>query len=155
MSNLTKQAEPAVKKLLLSDEGQLYEQLGIRAKAIAEDPTKSSSFEPEVIYDQAEMGLKEDVQEFGQRLFRRWNLEAHKLMCGSDPDAQKDREDLANAFGISDVAVAAALSALLVTYLGLAPAIAAVVAALAIKRFFRPAYEEFCVVWAKSLSQDE
>lgn len=155
MSDLTKQAEPAVKKLLQADEDQLYEQLGIRAKAMAEDPSKGSSFEPDVIYAQAKMGAKEDVLEFGQRLFRRWNVEAHKLMCGSDPDDQKDREALANAFGVSDVAVAAALSALLVTQLGVAPAIAAVVAAIALKRFFRPAYEEFCEVWAKSLSQDE
>jgi hypothetical protein len=154
-SDLAKQAEPAIEKLLKADENQLYEQLGIRAKAIAEDPTKGSSFEPQVTYVQAQMGLKEDVQEFGQRLFRRWNVEAHKLICGPDPEDQKDREDLVNAFGISDVAVAATLSALLVTHLGLAPAIAAVVAALAIKRFFRPAYEEFCQVWKKNLPQVE
>lgn len=155
MSDLAKQAKPSVEKLLKADENQLYEQLGIRAKAVAEDPTKGSSFEPRVTYDQATMGLKEDVKEFGQRLFRRWNLEAHKLICGSDPEDQKDREGLANAFGINDVAVGAALSALLVTHLGLVPALAAVVAALAIKRFFRPAYEEFCRVWKKNLPQVE
>jgi hypothetical protein len=153
MSNLIKQAEPAVEKLLRADQEQLFEQLGMRAKAIAEDPTKGSSFEPQITYDQAEMGPKEDVREFGRRLFGRWNVEVHRVICGSDPEDQKAREDLVNAFGISDVAVAAALSALLVTYLGLAPAIAAVVAALVSKRFFRPAHEEFCQVWKKNLLQ--
>lgn len=155
MSNLTKQAESAVEKLLKADENQLYEQLGIRAKAVAQDPTKGSSFEPQVIYSEARMGFKEDVREFGQRLFRRWNVEAHKLICGSDPGDQTDRKDLVDAFGVSDVAVAAALSALLVTHLGLVPALAAVVASLTIKRFFRPAHEEFCQVWKKNLTESE
>src|SRR5690348_11682308 len=106
MVDLIKQAEPAVAKLLKADEDQLYEQLGIRAKAIAEDPSKGSSFEPLVTYDQAEMGLKEDVREFGQRLFRRWEVEAYKLICGSDYEDQQDRKELVNSFGVSDVAVA-------------------------------------------------
>lgn len=152
MSDLMKQAEPAVKKLLKSDEEQLYEKLGIRAKAIAQDPAKSSSFEPQVTYDSAQMGLKEDVMEFGQRLFNRWNVESYKLICGSDTEDLKDRKDLMKAFNSNDeVMIAASLSALLVTNLGLAPAIAAVVAVLVIKRFFRPAYEEFCLLWNKNL----
>lgn len=153
MSDINRQAEPAIKKLLQAEENQLYEELGIRAKAIALDLTKSSSFEPQVIYDQAQMGLKGDVLEFGQRLFSRWKVEAYKLICGSDPQDKIDRKDLANAFKVNEVYAAAALSALLVTHLGLAPALAAVIAALAIKRFFRPAHEEFCQVWKKNLPQ--
>lgn len=153
--DLIKEAEPAVSKLLKADEDQLYEQLGIRAKAVAADPTVGSSFDPSVTYDQAEMGLKEDVREFGQRLFRRWEVEAYKLICGSDYEDQQDRKELVNSFGVSDVAVAAALSALLVTHLGLVPALAAVIAALVVKHFFRPAYEEFCQVWNKKLPRGE
>jgi len=155
VTTLTKQAEPAVEKLLRADEVQLYEQLGIRAKAIEEDPTIASSFEPQVTYDQARMGFKEDVLEFGQRLFRRWNVESHKLMCGSAPDDQNSRAELLNAFGVSEIAVAAALTSLLVTNLGLAPALAAVLAVLLVKRFFRPAYEEFCRVWEQKLPQQQ
>ncbi|NJD52282.1 MAG: hypothetical protein FIB07_05375 [Candidatus Methanoperedens sp.] len=152
MVDLSKQAEPAVQKLLKSDEEQLYEKLGIRAKAIAQDPTKGSSFEPQVTYDKAQMGLKEDVMEFGQRLFNRLDLEAYKLICGSETEDTNDRKDLIKAFSTNDEAtIAAALSALLVTNLGLAPAIAAVVAVILVKRFFRPVYEEFCQTWKKNL----
>lgn len=152
MSELSKQAEPAVKKLLKSDEEQLYETLGIVAKAIENDPSKSGSFEPRVTYDFAHMGLKEDVMEMGQKLFNRWIVEAYKLACGSDRQGRKDREALMEAFGFNDeVMIAAALAALFVTNLGLAPALAAVMAVLVLKRFFRPAHEEFCIVWKKNL----
>jgi hypothetical protein len=152
MTELSKQAEPAMKKLLKADETQLYEQLGIRARAIGQDPAKSASFEPEVTYDQAQMGLKEDVKDFGQRLFKRWNAEAYKLFCSTEVEDKQFRTEMTNAFGVGDTAVAAVLASLLVTHLGIAPAIAAVVAALIIKRFFRPVYEEFCVAWKKSLA---
>ena len=79
-------------------------------------------------------------------------MEAYKLICGSETEDQKDRKDLMKAFSTNDeVTIATALSVLLVTNLGLAPAIAAVVAALLVKRFFRPAYEEFCQTWKKNL----
>ncbi len=152
MPELTKQAQPAVKKLLKSDEEQLYETLGMRIKAIAEDPSKGGSFEPQVTYRAAQMGLKEDIQELGRKLFNRWNVEAYKLVCGSESEDGKDREELLKAFGAKDDAViAASLSALLVTSLGIAPAIAGVIAVLLLKRFLHPAHEEFCQVWKESL----
>lgn len=155
MPNLADQAKPTIEKLLKAEDSQLYEQLGMRAKAIADDPTKAGLFEPHVVYDQAQMGLKEDVLELGQRLFQRWNREAHNLVCGAEVQDQQDRSSLLGAFGIDEVAVAAALSALLVTNLGIAPALAAVVAVLLVKHFFRPGYEEFCQVWKKSLGSSE
>jgi hypothetical protein len=154
MTDLAVQAKPAVEKLLLGDETQLYEQLGIRAKAIAEDPGKGSSFEPDVTYDETKMGLKEDVLNFGKKLFKRWNEQAYKIMCGTDPEDQKDREELKKAFNVSEVSVAATLSALLVTNFGLAAAVAAVIAAIVIKRFFRPSYEEFCKFWKSKIGDD-
>ena len=86
MPDLTQQAESAVEKLLKADESQLYEQLGIRAKAMAQDPAKSGSFEPEVTYEAAQMGFKEDVKDFGQRLFKLWNVEAYKLVCSAQAE---------------------------------------------------------------------
>jgi hypothetical protein len=153
MPTIAEQARPVVEKLLKAEETQLYEELGIRAKAIAQDLPKASSFEPMAVYDSAQMGLKEDVLDFGQRLFRRWSAEAHKLICGGEPDDEADRKGLAEAFGVGETSVAAALCALMVTHLGVAPALAAVAGALIARRFFRPAYDEFCQVWGKSLSQ--
>jgi hypothetical protein len=152
MNTISAQAESAVERLLKADEEQLYEQLGMRAKAIEKDPSIAGSFDPQVIYDQAQMGLKDDILELGHRLFRRWNAEAYNLVCGSEEKDTKDRENLTKAFGVSDAAVAAILSATLVTTFGLAPAIAAVIAAIIVKRFCRPAYEEFCRVWQKHIS---
>jgi hypothetical protein len=152
MADLDSLAQPAVEQLLKADEQQLYEQLGIRAKAVAGDPSIGSSFAPTVTYDQAQMGLKEDVQEFGQRLFGRWQTEAFKLVCGHDPGDEQDRQKVVNAFGLGEVAIASTLAALLVTHLGIVPALAGVIAALVVKRFFRPGYEEFCQVWDKRLS---
>lgn len=152
MSNRTAQVELAVERLLQSDEGQLYEQIGIRSKAIQRDPSISGSFEPLVTYDQAKMGLKEDVLELGKRVFGIWNAQAYQVFCGSGFEDAKDREALKASLGMGDVAAAASLASLLVA-LGISPAIAPVVAALVIKRFFRPAYQEFCAMWGKHVSQ--
>lgn len=155
MADLLKEAERAVEKLLEGEDEQLYEQLGIRAKAIAEDPKCGGVFEPDVAYDGVQMGLMEDVREFGRRIFQRWNAEAYKLVCGSDPNDKEDREEVLKAFGVGDVAAGAALATLLVTHLGLAPALAAVISALVVKRFFQPAHEEFCEVWKKNVRETE
>lgn len=155
MTTLSTQAETAAKKLLMADETQLLEQLGMRATAIREDPAKAGAFDPQLVYSAAEMGLKEDVLDLGQRIFRRWHKEVFRLVCGGGAENEKDREELKKAFGVSDVAVAASLSALLITSLNIAPAIAVVVAALVVKRFFRPAQEEFCATWKKHVADDE
>ena len=152
MANFSTQAEAAAKALLKADEGQLYEQLGMRVKAMAEDPSKAGSFDPDIVYDHAAMGVKDDIRELGQRVFKRWNKEAYQLVCGSEEEETKDREKLAKAIGVSDAAAAAVLSGMFVTTFGIAPAIAAVVAALVVKRFCRPAYEEFCQVWKKHIT---
>ena len=152
-NDLMKQAKPAVENLLDATEGQLYEQLGIRAKAIINDPSKSGSFEPEVVFDGSIMGLKEDLLDFGKQFYKRWQLEAHKLTCGSATSDAADRNDLANAFGLGEASAGAAIAALLVSQFGLAPAIATVIGVLLIKRFFRPTYEEFCKAWTKSITK--
>ncbi len=153
MVELEKIAEPVVDKLLRADEEQLYEQLGIRAKALARDPSIAGSFDIEILYDQTEMGAKEEVLKLGRRVFHRWNVEAHKLVCGTSTQDITERNKLRDAFGLSETAVAAVLSAFLVAQLGIAPVLAAVVAAILCKRFFNPAYEEFCTAWARNLSE--
>jgi hypothetical protein len=145
--------EQALGRLLQATEDQLYEQLGIRAKAIATNPAIAGSFEPNVIYDGTAMGPLDDVREYGRRLFKRWNREAYKLVCGAENDDAADRKKLLEAFGGGQVAAAAALTGLFIAYLGLSPAIAGILAVLLLKHFFRPAYEEFCGLWLEKLPE--
>ncbi len=152
MSDLSPSA--SVAKLLESPEDQLYQELGIRARAIAADPSLSGSFEPNVIHDAKLMGPLDDIKDLGRRIFRRWNREAYDLICGGDPVDEKDREKVRNSFGLGDAAVAGSISALLIGSFGVAPTIATVIAALIIKRFFRPAYEETCNVWKEKLGAE-
>jgi hypothetical protein len=42
----------------------------------------------------------------------------------------------------------------LVAQLGIAPILAAAVAALIIRLFFKPAYQEMCVIWKKKLPSE-
>ena len=151
MSELMKNAHSAASSLLQSDEAQLYEELGLRLKAISADESKAGSFEPDVVYDRAQMGLQDDLAKLGRRIFARWNTECYQLICGKDQGDSADRKEILGALGIGDVALASALSALLVSHFAVAPAIAAVIAAIVAKRFFRPAFEEFCTTWSVGL----
>ena len=155
MSDLANQAEPIVKKLLKAEESQLYELLGIRDQAIQAEPEKSASLDPQVTYNQAQMGAKEDVLELGKNIFDHWAVEAYKRACGSEDEDLEDREQLITATGVSEVAIAAAIAGLLISQLAVPAALAPVIAAIAVKRFFRPAYGEFCKIWKKNLPQVE
>ena len=145
------QLEPLLKKLLKADEKQLYEILGIREKAIESDPDKRNLIDPQVTYDEAQMGTKEEVLELGQNIFERWALETYKLACGSEDTDLEERKKLVTASGVSEVAIASAITGLLITELAVPAALAPVIAAIVVRRFFRPAYEEFCKVWEKKL----
>ena len=95
------------------------------------------------------------MPEFGRRFFKRWNVETYKFICGDDIEDMIDRRELTEAFSLNDKAVAAALSSLLITHVGLAPALAVIIASLVIKRFSRPGHEEFCKVWKRNLHKYE
>jgi hypothetical protein len=151
MIDVRTQAIEAVTPLLAADEDTLFAELGIRASALAEDPAAAGSFDPHVTYSEAQMGAMDDVRALGRRLFRRWNRELHALICGNDPDDEKERSEVAAAIGLGQTGFAAYLATLLVSSFGLAPAIAAVVAAILVRRLFRPAIEELCVAWGESL----
>ncbi|MFX4263766.1 hypothetical protein ACOBQJ_16390 [Pelotomaculum propionicicum] len=155
MGTLTTLARPVIEKLLKYDEEELYEMLGMTARAMAADPAIAGMFDPIVSYNEPEMEFVENAREFGRRLFKRWNVETYKFICGDDIDDMIDRRELTEAFSVNDKAVAAALSSLLITHVGLAPALAVVIASLVIKRFSRPGHEEFCKVWKRNLRKYE
>ena len=148
-----KNAQDAVSQLMESDDTQLLEQLGLRARAMSQNPSIAGSFMPAVAAAGAQMGAKEDLQVLGQMLFKRWNKEVHTLLCGGDPTAAQDRQSLITSFGVSDVAVAGVMAMAMTSTLGVAPAIASIVATLIIKRFFRPTMDEFCKFWGMKIAE--
>jgi hypothetical protein len=156
MAKLEELARPAVKDLLYAEEKQLYEELAMRQKAMESDPLKAGYFDVQVMYDGSLMGPKEELVDLGRRIFKKWNAAAHGLVCGAGEVDDQDRKKLQEAFNLKEgaaTAVGAVLAGFLVAQLGIAPAIAAVVAAIICKRFFTPVYEEFCASWKKTLAE--
>ena len=148
MSDLAIEAQSAVSKLLsVTDKDQLYLELGKRLAINRIDHRKASDFEPEVEPEFETLGFASDLKQAGILYFGRVNKQAYELVCGSAADDLKERDSLTKAFGIGPDAVAAALAPILVSHLAIAPAIAAVVAALTMKLFFRPGYDTMCEVW--------
>ena len=153
MSDLAEMARPAVDELLQRNEDELYMELGARLQAMGRDPVLSSSFAPQIDTGLESFGAMEDFKEFGKRFFERVNVHAYELVCGTDSTNAGERQKVVDAFGVGKEAVAATMAGLLVVQLGLAPAIAAVVAAIVISVFFRSAHEAMCKVWKEHLPQ--
>ena len=151
MADLEGYAQPAMEKLLQSDPDQLYAELGLRRKAIEDDPSRAGSFDVTVPYDAPFAGPLDVLKEFGQNFFRRFSRDVYGLVCGGDEENAAERQKLVDAFGLGKTTFAAALAALLVSSFGWAPAIAAVVAALVAKLFLRNAYGAMCDVWKTKL----
>ncbi|HSO70858.1 MAG TPA: hypothetical protein VLQ67_14640 [Arachnia sp.] len=153
MTGPSPEAILAAEKLQQSSESQLLEELGARARAVQSDPALGAHYDLELAPDDTVMGWREDALELGRQLFSRWEREAYNLLCGAADDDTADRKKLGEAFGVSDVIVAASISTALAASFGLAAPVAAVIAAILVKRFFRPGYEEFCRFWGKTLDQ--
>lgn len=151
MGSFVERAKPAIRKLSESEPTQLYEELGLRLKAIAADESLSGSFEPPIGYNAELMGPLDDLRAFGQEFFDRASREAYGLICGGAL-SKDEREKLSAAFG-SKADLAAFVAALLVSHFGMAPAIAAVVGALVLRLFCRPAHEAMCEVWSQHIQQ--
>lgn len=140
-----------IRRLLQSDEDQLLEQLGMRSATVTRDLKRSAEIQLELgPVDLETMGIKDDMKELGKRILRRWSRSAYELTCGSDPDDAKTRADLEKALGIGEAAAIGVLSGALIG-IGLMPALAPVLATLLVKKFFNPAYGEFCAYWKEKL----
>jgi hypothetical protein len=151
MADLQQHALPAVKKLLQSPEDQLYAELGLRRKAILEDPLQAGHFDTEATFDAPFAGPLDTLKEFGQRYFKRVSKDAYSLVCGQDNASAEDRNKLRQAFGLDHATFAAVLAGALVSWFGWAPAIAAVIAVLIVKLFFKSGYDVACQLWKEKL----
>jgi hypothetical protein len=151
MSRAQEQAKTAVAKLLDAPDDQLFIELGLRKNAINFDPAVAGQYDPELSYDAEFAGPLDVLKEFGQRYFDKVNKQVYELVCGNSKDDAQDRSKLREAFGLDRTTFAAILAAALVSAFSWAPPIAAVVAAIAVKLFFRPGYEVACQLWKEKL----
>jgi hypothetical protein len=152
LSEPRREAERAVGPLLTEPEDELFAELGIRARALSRHPAAAGSFNPDVRYNEVWMGDVDDVRAFGRRLYDRWDRELHDLVCGNDPGGQAQRKALGDELGAGEPAFAAYLALLVVSSLGIAPALASVAAVIVVKRSFDPTLDHLCETWAASLA---
>ena len=134
------------------DESALIELLGIRAKSIERDPSIAGNFSAKVTYDAKFLGPLDDIKALGLRILNRWNKELFNIVCGSSKDDEEDRTKIISAFSLSEGAAIAALIPVL-TGLGLAPALAAILAAIIVKRFLGSAAETLCEAWKQQVGR--
>jgi hypothetical protein len=149
---LVSKAKSATDELLQSDVSQLYTTLQMRRELIASDPAAAGDFGVDATHAAADMGpdALAALREFGARYFASVSEQVYGLICGSDADDAGLRNKLLSVFTDKST-FAALLAGIIVTQIGLAPALAAVVAALVVKLFAAPAYSIMCDMWGRAL----
>ncbi len=152
LTQARREAERVVTALLTEPEDELFAELGIRALALTRHPAAAGSFDPDVRYNEVWMGDLDDVNAFGRRLYERWDRALHEVVCGNDPDRNAQRRASDDALGLGEPAFAAYLTMLVISNLGIAPALASVAAVIVVKRFFNPSLDHLCQTWATSLA---
>jgi hypothetical protein len=142
------EARRAVADLMPKDEKWLYEELANRARAINVNPALGNSFIPKIPRPEI---LGPEDSEFGKIFFERWSRQAYNLVCGTDSSSTQDRQRIQDAFGLGKESVSTFLALALATHFLVAPAVASVIAVIAIRLFFSPAIETMCAVWKSKL----
>lgn len=136
-STLTSLAEQMAVEM---SEQQLLREIGLRARTFAMFPAAASSVKKSVPEAAALERAWDDLSEFGGWIFRRLHRQLQSALPGGQLDA--DRILLRNTFGLTESTGAGAIVSVLTASLGVAPAIASVVAALALKRLLKPGWQE-------------
>ncbi len=141
MTGVTMLTESAVG----DDEQALFAELGRRAMMMEADA--STAGQVGLGDGPIEEAFFSSFADLGRRIYKRVEAQLYAVMCGADGKDAKLRD----AFGLGGNAVTAAIVAVLTGSFGLAPAIAAVVAALLIRVVLKPAYDTTCEFWAERL----
>lgn len=98
--------------------------------------------------------ISQTAVELGQKVFTQVNAEAYKILC--TPLGDKDtQEALDKALEENYTKAAGILAPVLVSSLGLAPTIAALVASLIIKKISKDVAGGICSTWEKTLNVSE
>ncbi|MEG3862139.1 hypothetical protein [Microcoleus sp. herbarium12] len=147
-----------VKSLWELDEDQLAVQIGDRAQAIEDDaaglgtrgidPASLDSIDVNVA---ARASIDPRLLQAGQRLFDRVNPLVYDLMCKpllNDPQTQKILDE---AIDQNYTKAAGMLAPILISGVGLAPAVATLVATLIVKKIANYSATAICDTWKQNL----
>lgn len=93
-------------------------------------------------------GISDAFVNVGERVLRRLEREAYKLICG---DTQQDIDDR-EALGLTGDVLIGVLTTALTAGLSVGPQVAAVVAAIIVRRLAHPTMNELCQVWSERLN---
>ncbi len=140
-----------IPQLLELDEESLEAQLGLQVQ----DTAKGLTLDSIDINATARAAISPEVLAAGQQLLKRLSAGLYDLMCnplGSDSEAQNVLDEVINQ---NYVKAAGMLAPLLVSGLGLAPAIATLIATLVVKKIATSSSQEICKVWKASLPPEE
>ena len=135
-----------IPQLLELDEESLEEQLGLQVEGTLDsidiNATVRAAINPEVLAA-------------GKHFLKQLNSGLYDLMCnplGSDPETEKVLDEVINQ---NYTKAARILAPVLVSGLGLAPAIATLIATLVVKKIAKAGSEAICKSWKASLPTEE
>ncbi len=153
MPNFTEQAQEAVQGLQDQDEEELYRLLGTRLTMIEQNPEVAGYFTPPASFA-APMGFAvSDLVALGRRAFGSVGKMGYEVVCGgADTPAGGHMQQLMSTIGNDPVKLATVMTTVLVTTMGITPAVAGVVAAIIIGKVAPQTLEGLCTVWQKKIA---
>jgi hypothetical protein len=149
--------EQQVDRLWLKPEEDLYVTLGINQQAVetAQEENDATKLAKAQQYDtvfsaqDTQMGVLDDLKEFGKRWWVALEPKLHELLCNKkNPEHDKLMKALADGAKMLAVALAPSLVAP-----GVVPAVAVVVATIAAKKIYESGMEVVCQMWKESLDE--
>ena len=151
MTEITNLVEQVTDK----DEDKLESYLGLYVQQRGESWLKDESV-TEIDSDMMETSARGGLAEFGKRFFAKFNAEAYDLLCGNPfEDDGETLKKLENALKQGTDKAAGLLAPVLIAQLGLAPAVAAIIATLVVKKLAKVTGDTICEMWQESLQAGE
>ena len=155
------EVEVLVESLWELDEDQLQAQIGSRVQAIGDDVAgrgargvDPASLESIDVGVAARASIDPRLLDAGRQLFDRLNPLTYELMCkplgGDDAETRKILDETINQ---NYTKAAGMLAPVLVSGVGLAPAVATLLATLIIKKIAKTGANAICENWEKSLAK--
>ena len=140
-----------IPQLLELDEESIEAELGLQVQSTAKGLTLDSID----INATAKSAINPELLAAGKNFLKQLNSGLYDLMCnplGSDPETEKVLDEVISQ---NYTKAAGILAPVLVSGLGLAPAIATLIATLVIKKIAKAGSEEICKSWKASLPTEE